>query len=221
MISHKKKLFYYLAAGPFLKLNGILYRIFRAPKEGLVKVHLGPGIKNYLNNWINVDSNKITGKLDVWADLRNPLPFHTNTVDALYSHHVVEHLPNITNHFKEAYRCLKPSGVYRVCVPNGDSAITKFMENNKKWFGDRPEYRSSIGGRFDNFVFCRQEHLMILTHSFLEELLSDAGFSGIKKCLPVKETFYKDKFEDCLQKEWEWDYEAPHTLVLEASKSTI
>ncbi len=46
----------------------------------------------------------------------------------------------------------------------------------------------SIGGRFENFIVCRQEHLTILSYSFLNELMSEAGFVNIRTCLPNKET---------------------------------
>jgi predicted SAM-dependent methyltransferase len=159
-----------------------------------------------------------TGKCDVWADLRNPLPFRNETVDCFYSHHVIEHLPSVKNHMKEVFRCLKPGGVYRVGGPNGDSAIKKFTENDGRWFGDWPDNRTSIGGRFENFVFCRGEHSTILTYSFLEELLTTTGFINITQCKPVTETGYPELFAPCLAKEQEDDFEVPHTLIVEAVK---
>jgi Uncharacterized protein conserved in bacteria len=201
-----------------MNINGLLYRYLRAPRKGTLRVHLGPGQKNYINGWINVDANMFTGKCDVWADLRNPLPFHDSTIGAVYSHHVIEHLPNLQYHFNEVYRCLKPGGIYRVGGPNGDSAIAKFIENDKEWFGDYPDKRESIGGRFENFIFCRQEHLTILTYSFMFELLNEAGFKTIKPCLPVKETSAPEAFHECLLKEYETDFEMPHTLIMECVK---
>jgi predicted SAM-dependent methyltransferase len=209
---------FYVACGPFMRANGWLYRTLRAPRTEAVRVQLGPGQGNYLPGWVNVDANMFTGRCDVWADLRNPLPFHDETVDAMYSHHVVEHLPSLVNHLADVFRCLKPDGVYRLGGPNGDSAIRRFMENDNEWFSSFPDDRSSIGGRFENFVFCRGEHLTVLTYSFLEELMSKVGFVDISRCLPVKETNYPDRFSPCLEKEWETDYEAPHTLVVEARK---
>ena len=198
--------------------NGVLYRKLRAPRSGTLKAHLGPGQKNYLQGWINVDANMFTAKCDVWADLRNPLPFHDGTLDCVYSHHVVEHLPNLAEHFRDALRCLKPGGLYRVGGPNGDAAIRKYMENDHSWFGDFPDRRVSIGGRFENFIFCRQEHLTILTLSFLEELMAHAGFMQIRASLPAKETRAPDLFGDCLSIENESDFETPHTLIVEAEK---
>jgi SAM-dependent methyltransferase len=218
MLNRNVKAAYFTVAGPIMSANGRLYRRFRAPKAGDLKVHLGPGQTNYLEGWINVDANIVTAKCDVWADLRNPLPFHDGTVAAMYSHHVVEHLPNIVTHFKDAFRCLKSGGVYRVGGPNGDSAIAKFHEKDLNWFGDFPYKRRSIGGRFENFLLCGREHLSILTASYLEELLTDAGFTDVKTCLPIKQTHHPELFQSCLEKEWESDFEAPHTLLVEAVK---
>lgn len=218
MLSRNIKTAFYTIAGPMMKINGIIFRYTRAPRKGNLKVHLGPGQKNYIPEWVNVDANMFTAKCDVWADLRNPLPFHSETIDAIYSHHMVEHLPNIEQHFKDAYRCLKPGGAYRVGGPNGDSAIAKFIANDKQWFGDFPDKRSSIGGRLENFIFCRQEHLSILTYSYLEEVMSNAGFVDIRLCKPVKETNHPKLFQECLLKEHETDFDAPHTLIVEARK---
>lgn len=219
MLSRKVKAAFYSLAGPLMYVNGRRYRFFNAPDKGLVKVHLGPGQSNYLDGWINVDANMFTGKCDIWADLRNALPFKNDTVDIFYSHHVIEHLPDLPFHFKDMFRCLKKGGKIRIGGPNGDSAILKFVEGDKTWFNDYPDNRQSIGGRFENFVFCRQEHLTILTRSFLQELLEAAGFTSIRFCLPVKETNFSDFIDDqVLAKEWETTYEAPHTLLVEAIK---
>jgi SAM-dependent methyltransferase len=219
MLSRRAKATFYIAASPLMRVNGILYRRFRAPRNGLVKVHLGPGQHNYLPGWLNVDANMFTGRCDIWADLRNELPFHNGTVDAFYSHHVVEHLPNVDDHFKEIYRCLKPGGVYRVGGPNGDSAIAKFVQKDAAWFSDFPVPRASVGGRLENFLLCRGEHLTILTSSFLEELIRCAGFCGIRSCLPGRETAQPGLFADALARESaDDDVRFPHTLIIEAAK---
>lgn len=218
MLKRKTKAAFYWYAGPLMKANGFIYRYFRAPKQGTVSVHLGPGQKKYIDGWINVDANIFTGKCDVWADLRNSLPFHDETVDCFYSHHMIEHLPNVQNHINEVYRCLKPGGVYRVGGPNGDSAIIKYTENDLNWFSDYPDKRTSVGGKLENFIFCRGEHLTILTLSFLEEILAASGFVEISLCKPMRETGYPELFGPCLAKEDESDFVVPHTLIVEAVK---
>jgi predicted SAM-dependent methyltransferase len=221
MMSRQAKAAFYAMAGPLMAANGAFYRHFRAPRGegvGVTRVHLGPGQRNYLGGWINVDANRFTARCDVWADLRNPLPFNPGSVDAVYSHHVIEHLPNMEEHIADVFRCLKPGGLYRVGGPNGDSAIRKFIENDIAWFGDFPDKRASLGGRFENFIFCRQEHVTILTFSFLEELLSQAGFVDIRSCMPTRETRAPALFDDCLKLELESDFETPRTLIVEARK---
>jgi predicted SAM-dependent methyltransferase len=218
MMSRQAKAAFYALAGPLMAANAALYRHFRAPRTGTLRAHLGPGQRNYLNGWINVDANRFTGRCDVWADLRNPLPFHPGSLDAVYSHHVVEHLPNMEEHLADVFRCLKPGGVYRVGGPNGDGAIRKFLEQDSAWFADFPDKRSSLGGRFENFVFCRHEHLTILTFSYLEELLTQSGFANIRSCLPTRETRAPQLFNDCLKLELEDDFETPRTLIVEAEK---
>lgn len=218
MLSKKAKQAFYTISGPLMKANGFIYHYLRAPRTGFIRVHLGPGQKKYLDGWINVDANMFTGKCDVWLDLRNPLPFHDSTIDAFYSHHMIEHLPDLEKHFKEIFRCLKPGGTYRTGGPNGDMAIEKFQQTDEAWFNDFPDKRNSIGGKFENFIFCRQEHLTILTFSFLDELLSRAGFVNIKPCLPIKETHHSQLFTECLETEFESDFDSPHTLIVEAEK---
>jgi SAM-dependent methyltransferase len=219
MISRTSKQMFYLFANPFMRINSMIYRHFFSPNRNRISyVHLGPGQNNYIENWINVDANMFTGKCDVWINLENDLPFKNNSIDAFYSHHVIEHLSNIDKHFKEVYRCLKPGGVYRLGGPNGDSAIKKFIENDRKWFNNWPRNMKSIGGRFQNFIFCNGEHLTILTSSFLEEVLENIGFVNIKICKPVIETNYEEIFNQCLNYESETDPIFPHTLIIEVQK---
>lgn len=92
------------------------------------------------------------------------------------------------------------------------------MERDLNWFGDFPERRRSIGGKLANFIFCKNEHLTLLTASFLEELLADAGFVNIVACLVARETRSPNYFKDCLALEEDSDYECPHTIVMEALK---
>ena len=223
MISRRAKALFYSLAGPLMRVNAALYRSLRAlaPADaGRVRVHLGPGQRNYLQGWINVDANMFTGKCDVWADMSQGLPFRDASVDAIYSHHVIEHLPDLAAHFAEMFRVLKPGGVIRVGGPNGDAAMREYLAGNSAWFSDFPDCRTSIGGRLENFIFCRREHLTILTPSYLRELAEGAGFSGIEVVQPITETHHPSLFDAAvLALEWESTPDSPHTLLIEARKA--
>lgn len=220
MIGFGLKRFYFSLFRFPMRANALRHRLFQSKKSGQ-KVHLGPGQGNYLNGWINVDANFLTAKMDIWANIADRLPFGAGTIDAFYSHHVIEHLPDsrLGGHFSDMFRCLKPGGVIRVGGPNGDSAISKFLANDKTWFSDFPDRRQSIGGKFANFILCRGEHLSILTASYLTELAVTAGFAEISVCQPLTFTNYPGIFDkQVLGKESESDPECPHTLLIEARK---
>ena len=215
-ISYKSLLFAILYYP--IRANALCYRLFQSrTRPG--KVQLGPGPRNYLNGWTNVDRNFLTAKIDIWADIGAKLPFRAETVEAFYSYHVIEHLPDrrLPFHFSEMFRCLKPGGMIRIGGPNGDMAIKKFEEHDLDWFGHITD-RRSIGGRFANFLLWGGEHLAILTSSYLRELAEDAGFDQISFCKPVEETHFPSVFEQVLSTEWEPTRDVPHTLMMEAKK---
>ena len=218
MISRRLKALYYLLLSVPMWLNALLYRRLRAPTSG---VHLGPGRKNYLPGWINVDANLITAKLDVWANIAHGVPFRDGTVDAFYSHHVIEHLADddLPTHFAELYRCLKPGGMVRIGVPHADSAVRAFLAGDHDWFYDFPVSHTSMGGRLTNFLLCKGEHLSILSLSYMHELLTTAGFTDIRPCAPATATFYSQLIDaGLLATESESHPDMPHTLIVEARK---
>ena len=217
-----KALYYGLLRIP-MYANGVVYKTFRCPAPGTgLRVHLGPGQRNYLDGWLNVDANLVSSRPDLWADFRNPLPFRSGSVDVFYSHHVVEHLPDdhLESHFRELFRGLRSGGGIRVGVPHAGNACRKFVEGDADWFSDFPDQHSSIGGRFKNFLFCRGEHLTALDETYMQELLAAAGFDEMKVCTPTRETGLADLGIDgtVLALEYESDFETPHTLIVEARK---
>ncbi|MEM6415359.1 MAG: hypothetical protein AAF720_11970 [Pseudomonadota bacterium] len=109
-------------------------------------------------------------------------------------------------------------GVYRVAGPNGDTAVRRLVEGDSTWFGDWPDKRRSVGGRFENFIFCRGEHLTILFEDFLREMLEYAGFVDISKYRAAQSTGHAELFDDVLGFELEPSRDQPRNLVLEAVK---
>jgi predicted SAM-dependent methyltransferase len=218
MIPRELKILYFMLLSIPLAISGWFYRVFLAPRSGTVKVQLGPGKRNYLPGWINVDANFLTAKADCIADFRHALPFRDNSVDAIYSINVLEHIPDIDFHFREMYRCLKPGGVIRVGGPSGDSHIKKFLEGDLEWFSTFPDLRKSVGGRLSNYLMMRGEHLHILTESFLREISDNEGFRNFKVCSAVTETNFGELFAPAIATEYESTPETPKAFLIEAVK---
>jgi SAM-dependent methyltransferase len=65
--------------------------------------------------WLIMDEND--------QDITKPLSFATASVDAVFSEHVIEHIPFVASiHFlRELFRILKPGGVLRVVCPMLDT----------------------------------------------------------------------------------------------------
>jgi len=65
--------------------NCLLHRYFLRGRaaDGATHLHLGSGPK-YLSGFVNADRNSFN-KLDLWLDIRNGLPFSSNSVDSIYS----------------------------------------------------------------------------------------------------------------------------------------
>jgi predicted SAM-dependent methyltransferase len=219
-MKHSYKSLYFAIFYYPMRANALRHRLL--PSRGRPgKVHLGPGARNYLIGWTNIDANFLTAKIDIWADLSAKLPFTAETVEAFYSYHVIEHLSDrlLPFHFSEMYRALTPGGMIRVGGPNADMAIKKFEEHDLDWFATVPDRRRSIGGRFVNQLLWGGEHLTILTASYLRELAEDAGFEQINFCKPVQDTRFPSVFdEQVLSTEWESTPDFPHTLMMEARK---
>ncbi|WP_414528861.1 class I SAM-dependent methyltransferase [Nodularia chucula] len=215
-----KRLYYLLLTYP-MRLNGWFYKNFKCPQSGL-KVHLGPGKINYIDNWLNVDANLVTAKVDLWCNLLDPLPFRKGSVDIFYSHHVIEHLPDshLIVHFRQMFEALRPGGVIRVGGPHLGNACRKYVEGDHQWFTHYPDDRKSIGGRFTNFIFCRGEHVTAFDESYLAEVAEQCGFVDFSFPLPVKETKLAEEgiTEAVLSKEYESRFDCPHTVILEARK---
>jgi len=110
-----------------------------------MKLNLGSGKKN-LDGYINIDAVLHT-KDTVVGDILN-LKYKDNTVDEIYSEHVIEHLDRneLSRYFSEAYRMLKLGGKLIIVAPS----IIKILDN----FND-----NKIGiDDLDNFLFALHLH---------------------------------------------------------------
>jgi SAM-dependent methyltransferase len=183
--------------------------------DGPKHLHLGSGEK-YLSGFINVDGNPFN-KIDMWLDVRNGLPFHSESVDSIYSTHVFEHFygDELQRLLKECLRVLRADAGVRLIVPSLTNAIIAYREERAGWFSDFPLRFESLGGRFSNFVFCDGQHRTAFDFGYMSEVLCGAGFREVEEAAEGKSRLYGDRvppYEPGDSKE------LPHSLYVEAFK---
>lgn len=81
-------------------------------RANLLKLNLGCS-DDHKPGYLSVD---IAPPADVVTDLRVPWPWEDSSVDEIYAHDVLEHLPQI-HALNEAHRVLKPGGILDLAVP--------------------------------------------------------------------------------------------------------
>jgi predicted SAM-dependent methyltransferase len=188
----------------------------RHSANGSRHLHLGCGTK-YLSGFVNIDGN-LFNKIDVWLDVRNGLPFPSNSVDSIYSTHVFEHFypDELKRLLGECVRVLKNGGGIRIVVPSLESAITAYAQGRSEWFDNSfPRHFDSLGGRFSNFVFCDGQHRTAFDFSYIDEELREAGFSQVEKSAEGDSRLYGASvpaFQPFDSKD------LPHSLYVEAFK---
>jgi predicted SAM-dependent methyltransferase len=175
---------YYSTIGCLAVGNYLWRRAFpRLPQQERIILHLGCG-GNCIRRpgFINIDANLFQPK-NLWLDITLGLPFPANSIDAIVASHVLEHLNErqVRRVLEESYRVLKLGGGVRFTTPNLGKAIEAYVQGNKEFFGDWPDPRNSIGGRFNNYLLCRDQHRLMFDFGFLKEFLLDAGFEPCRE----------------------------------------
>jgi predicted SAM-dependent methyltransferase len=190
------KAFYYASVGSLMVLNYLWKRAFpRIPKDKPIFLHLGCG-ENYIRlpGFINIDGN-IFRRKDLWLDITLGFPFSDESIDGIFASHILEHFneTQVCRVLQESYRILKRGGGIRFITPNLQRAIEAYLQGDMAFFDDWPDLRNSIGGRFNNYLLCRDQHRLMFDFGFLKELLVGAGFES---CCEV--SFWESKiFEVC------------------------
>ena len=94
-----------------------------------LRLHLGCGsvIKP---GWLNIDLHP---KADLNLDLREPLPFPSQSAKLIYSEHVFEcfaYPEPIGSLLRECLRILQPGGILSFAVPDGHLVLEHYLKNN-------------------------------------------------------------------------------------------
>jgi len=179
-------------------------------------LHLGCGTR-YLPGFVNIDANPLH-KIDMWLDVRGGLPFPADSVDSIYSTHMIEHLypDELEKLLRECARVLKRRAGLRLIVPSLRNAIMAYQQSRCEWFCDSfPRRLDSLGGRFSNFVFCDGQHRAAFDFGYLEELLRKAGLREVEESTEGLSRLYGDKVPSFEPNDTP---AMPHSLYVEAFK---
>lgn len=168
----------------FMAARCLSYAKWRtARKSRRIWLELGSGAKKGQNGWITID---FTGA-DIAHDLRKGIPFPADSVDRIYTSHMLEHIPfrDLLVFLNECYRVLKKDGELSVCVPDAGryiSAYTErryFRESNK---GYQPAVTDtgSLLDQINYIAYMNQLHKYMFDEENLVNTLKKAPFTSVE-----------------------------------------
>lgn len=145
----------------------------------MTKLNLGCGSRR-LKGFINVDLENWSRRCDLVADARDLSTFEDNSVDHIFNHALLEHIPpwDTLRALKTWFRVLKPGGTIQVEVPGLERIFRGWLIE-----GTITEQRAIdlIFGGNKNPVNGYQfhDHLTGFNFTRLERFLSQVGFVDI------------------------------------------
>ena len=143
-------------------------------------VNLGCGYRP-MNDWINVDQARGSEIQVVW-DLRRGLPFQNESCSAIFSEHLIEHIPrdDARRLLAECYRVLSNGGVLRLSTPDAGRYLRSYAGDQK--FLHNPALGQDAEMPMDRVNQMMREygqHLWVYDADSLALALKSAGFSQI------------------------------------------
>ena len=128
-------------------------------------------------NWENEEDYICRLRLNsfIHHNLEYGFPFTNDSVDYLYSSHVMEHFYPVTAAFlfRDAHRVLKKGGRFRVCVPDLKHAVDLYSCGKKE-------------AALEYFFAMRRnplsQHRYMYDFELLSKYLVEAGFIDVKRC---------------------------------------
>lgn len=182
-------------------------------------------------------------------NLKNGIPFQTGTVDVVYHSHILEHLnrEHVSGFLDEIVRVLKPGGLHRICVPDLEALVRRYLRNlevasasdmdadhdayieafleqcvRREPYGTRHQPR--VRRALENFLFGDarkrgETHQWMYDRVNLKTRLRDAGFSEIRS-VAWNESSIPLWRESDLESGAEGQEYKPHSLYMECRKPT-
>lgn len=120
----------------------------RLPKlnlKGTVRLNVGC-CKKHEKDFINLDLNDY-GQDILW-DVRDGIPFPDNSVDIIWSQHVMEHFTEVESQavLREFYRILKVGGTMIHTTPHASDPTSCYFDHKTFWNEARVETIPTLNG---------------------------------------------------------------------------
>lgn len=154
-----------------------------AASDQPIRLDLGGGYRRGTNGWTTVD---ISHECDLYWDLRRGLPFDDNTVEAVYSSHLFEHLTFEQGQtlMAEALRVLRPGGSFSIAVPDARIYVEHYLGQRDlpaEYFGWEAAFNNSTRIDALNYVaYMAGEHTYMFDLENLVFRLKTAGFDRVQ-----------------------------------------
>jgi predicted SAM-dependent methyltransferase len=157
------------------------HRVRRLMASGPIRLNLGSG-SIPREGYVNVDF--AGAPADLTWDLRRGIPFEDDSVEAVYSSHVFEHIPLAggLELLSESYRVLRPGTPIRIVVPDAGVLLGSYSgTNDDSWAQEFPTPMLAV-----NRLFYEHRHCAMYDAELLIAALQAVGF------IDVSERQYED-----------------------------
>jgi predicted SAM-dependent methyltransferase len=147
-----------------------------------IKLHLGCG-SVHLNDYVNIDIEDWAYVCDVVADATNLYMFEDNSVEHIFTHALLEHIPpwDTMRTLGEWNRVLKPGGTIQIEVPDLERVFRDWLVD--KTLNEQDAINNIYGGnKSPNRAYSsHQDHLTGFTYDRLTRMMADCGFADFKR----------------------------------------
>lgn len=168
--------------GAFLQQLGAKYKWRALREKEEIKLELGSGRKRGEGGWVTVD---ITSGADINWDLRKGIPLPNDSVDKMYSSHLLEHIPyqQLIPFLRECRRALRSDGEFLVCVPNARLYIDGYISgelfcSKEMWSQQALVETGSKIDQLNYMAYMNDKHKYMFDEENLVNTLLTAGFAS-------------------------------------------
>jgi len=125
----------------------------------------------------------------LFLDVRKKMPFPSNSVECIYTSHMIEHLSrdDFLYFLNEAFRVLEPGGILRVATPDLKIAVNSYLQTqDADAFMEKilvvPPPINTIKQKISLFFTGYRQHQWMYDEKSLSKLIKKVGFKKVFIC---------------------------------------